>query len=99
MDFELSDEQQFLREAARGALSRHETVEAAREALDGGERLDLWDVGRGARWPRPVGSWPASAFWATSRPPRSSIPPRASTTICSAPWPRARSAPRSSARS
>jgi len=23
MDFELSDEQQFLREAARGALSRH----------------------------------------------------------------------------
>jgi alkylation response protein AidB-like acyl-CoA dehydrogenase len=51
MDFELSDEQQFLREAARGALSRHKTVEAAREALDGGERLDLWDVGREAGWP------------------------------------------------
>jgi alkylation response protein AidB-like acyl-CoA dehydrogenase len=51
MDFELSDEQQFLREAARGALARHPTVEAAREALDGGERLDLWDVGREAGWP------------------------------------------------
>src|SRR5437660_1098051 len=51
MDFELSDEQQFLREAARGALSRHATVEAARDALDGGERLDLWDVGREAGWP------------------------------------------------
>jgi len=51
MDFELSDEQQFLREAARGALSRHKTVEAAREALDGGERLDLRDVGREAGWP------------------------------------------------
>ena len=32
MDFELSDEQQFLREAARGALSRHQSVDAAREA-------------------------------------------------------------------
>src|SRR5438874_2225851 len=51
MDFELSDEQQFLREAARGALSRHKTVEAAREALDGGERLDLWSTGREAGWP------------------------------------------------
>ena len=52
MNFELSDEQQFLREAARGALSRHKTVEAAREALDGGSRLpDLWDVAREAGWP------------------------------------------------
>ena len=51
MDFELSDEQQFLREAARGALSRHQTVEAAREALDGGDRLDLWDTAREAGWP------------------------------------------------
>jgi alkylation response protein AidB-like acyl-CoA dehydrogenase len=51
MDFELSDEQQFLREAARGALSRHQTVEAAREALDGSERLDLWSTAREAGWP------------------------------------------------
>src|SRR2546423_6088668 len=51
MDFELSDEQQFLREAAGGARPRHATVEAARDALDGGERLDLWDVGREAGWP------------------------------------------------
>ena len=51
MDFELSDEQQFLREAARGALSRHQTVEAARDALDGGHRLDLWSTAREAGWP------------------------------------------------
>jgi alkylation response protein AidB-like acyl-CoA dehydrogenase len=51
LNFELSDEQQALREAARGALSRHKTVEAAREALDGGERLDLWETAREVGWP------------------------------------------------
>jgi alkylation response protein AidB-like acyl-CoA dehydrogenase len=51
MDFELSDEQQFLRDAARGTLSRHNSVAAARAALDGGERLDLWDTAREAGWP------------------------------------------------
>ena len=51
MNFALSDEQELLREAARGALSRHKTLEAAREALDGGERLDLWDTAREAGWP------------------------------------------------
>lgn len=51
MNFELSDEQQFLREAARGALSRHDSVTAARDALDGGERMDLWDVAKEAGWP------------------------------------------------
>ena len=35
MNLALSDEQVFLREAARGALSRFKTLEAAREALDG----------------------------------------------------------------
>ena len=34
MNLALSDEQVFLREAARGALSRFKTLEAAREALD-----------------------------------------------------------------
>ena len=34
MNFALSDEQELLREAARGALSRHKTIEAAREALE-----------------------------------------------------------------
>ena len=34
MNFALSDEQVLLREAARGALSRLGTVEAAREALE-----------------------------------------------------------------
>ncbi len=51
MNFELSDEQRDLQEAARGALSRHKTIEAARDALDGGERLDLWDTAREVGWP------------------------------------------------
>jgi alkylation response protein AidB-like acyl-CoA dehydrogenase len=51
VNFDLSDEQQALREAARGALSRHETVAAAREAADGGERLDLWELAREMGWP------------------------------------------------
>ena len=37
MNLALSDEQEFLREAARGALSRFKTLQAAREALDGDE--------------------------------------------------------------
>jgi alkylation response protein AidB-like acyl-CoA dehydrogenase len=51
VNFELSDEQVLLREAARDALGRHQTVEAAREALDGAERLDLWATAREAGWP------------------------------------------------
>jgi len=54
MNLALSDEQEFLREAARGALSRVKTVEAAREALeDGGkpgELPDLWPVAVEAGW-------------------------------------------------
>ena len=44
MNLALSDEQVFLREAARGALSRFKTLEAAREALDGDKAAmpDLW---------------------------------------------------------
>jgi alkylation response protein AidB-like acyl-CoA dehydrogenase len=53
MNLALSDEQVFLREAARGALSRFKTLEAAREALDGkGDALpDLWPTAREAGWP------------------------------------------------
>ena len=51
MNLALSDEQEFLREAARGALSRVKTVEAAREALDGGELPDLWPTAKEAGWP------------------------------------------------
>jgi alkylation response protein AidB-like acyl-CoA dehydrogenase len=51
MNFALSDEQEFLKEAARGALSRYKTVEAAREALDGGELPDLWPTAVEAGWP------------------------------------------------
>jgi alkylation response protein AidB-like acyl-CoA dehydrogenase len=49
----LSDEQVFLREAARGALSRFKTLEAAREALDGNDSAlpDLWPTAKDAGWP------------------------------------------------
>ncbi len=53
MNLALTDEQEFLREAARGALSRFKTLEAAREALDGDESAlpDLWSVAIEAGWP------------------------------------------------
>ncbi len=53
MNLALSDEQVFLREAARGALSRFKTLEAAREALDGkADALpDLWPTACEAGWP------------------------------------------------
>jgi alkylation response protein AidB-like acyl-CoA dehydrogenase len=52
MNLALSDEQMFLREAARGALSRLQTIEAAREALDGNAPLpDLWPAAKEAGWP------------------------------------------------
>lgn len=52
MNLALSDEQEFLREAARGALSRHKTIEAAREALEDPDALpDLWPVAVEAGWP------------------------------------------------
>ena len=50
MNFALTDEQEFLKEAARGALSRFKTVAAAREALDGGELPDLWPTAQEAGW-------------------------------------------------
>jgi len=51
VNFALTDEQEFLREAARGALARIQTVEAAREALEGGELPDLWPTASEAGWP------------------------------------------------
>ena len=53
MNLALSDEQIFLREAARGTLSRFKTLEAAREALDGDESAlpDLWPAACEAGWP------------------------------------------------
>jgi alkylation response protein AidB-like acyl-CoA dehydrogenase len=52
MNLALSDEQEFLREAARGALSRHKTVEAARDALEDQTKLpDLWPMAVEAGWP------------------------------------------------
>ena len=50
MNLELSDEQIFLRDAAKDAFSRTKTVEAAREILDGGERPDLWPTAVEAGW-------------------------------------------------
>jgi alkylation response protein AidB-like acyl-CoA dehydrogenase len=53
MNLALSDEQVFLREAARGALSRFKTLQAAREALDGNASAmpDLWPMAKEAGWP------------------------------------------------
>ncbi|MFZ1153661.1 MAG: acyl-CoA dehydrogenase family protein [Solirubrobacteraceae bacterium] len=53
MNLALSDEQVFLREAARGALSRFKTLEATREALDGDNSAlpDLWPAACEAGWP------------------------------------------------
>jgi alkylation response protein AidB-like acyl-CoA dehydrogenase len=53
MNLALSDEQVFLREAARGALSRFKTLQAARAALDGDQNAlpDLWPTACEAGWP------------------------------------------------
>ena len=51
MNLELSDEQVFLRDAAKQALSRTNTLETAREQLDGGARADLWAAATEAGWP------------------------------------------------
>jgi alkylation response protein AidB-like acyl-CoA dehydrogenase len=52
VNFALSDEQEFLREAARGALSRFKTIEAARTALEDPKALpDLWETVVQAGWP------------------------------------------------
>jgi len=51
MNLELTDEQTFLREAARDALSRVKTVAAAREALEDPSQLpELWPTAREAGW-------------------------------------------------
>jgi len=51
VNFELSDEQGQLREAARGALGRLATVDAARNALEGAAPPDLWPTAVEAGWP------------------------------------------------
>jgi alkylation response protein AidB-like acyl-CoA dehydrogenase len=51
VNFELSEEQEALREAARGTLARHDTLAAARGALDGDPLPDLWPVAIDAGWP------------------------------------------------
>jgi alkylation response protein AidB-like acyl-CoA dehydrogenase len=50
MNFSLTDEQEFLREAAIHALSRIDTVAGARAALDGGPLPDIWPTAREAGW-------------------------------------------------
>src|SRR4051812_21398719 len=52
MNLALTDEQELLREAARGALSRAGTVAAARAALeDPSTAPDLWPLAVEAGWP------------------------------------------------
>ncbi|HEX8208335.1 MAG TPA: acyl-CoA dehydrogenase family protein [Solirubrobacteraceae bacterium] len=50
MNLELSDEQIFLRDAARDAISRTKTIEDARATLEGGTRPSLWDTAVEAGW-------------------------------------------------
>jgi alkylation response protein AidB-like acyl-CoA dehydrogenase len=51
VNLELTDEQTFLRDAARDALSRVATLAAAREALEDASALpDLWPTAREAGW-------------------------------------------------
>jgi len=51
MNLELTDEQTFLREAARDAFSRTKTIAAARDALEDRAALpDLWPTAREAGW-------------------------------------------------
>jgi alkylation response protein AidB-like acyl-CoA dehydrogenase len=50
MNFALSDEQIFLQEAARDALSRFDTIAAARAALEGEALPDLWPTAQTAGW-------------------------------------------------
>jgi alkylation response protein AidB-like acyl-CoA dehydrogenase len=52
MNLALSDEQELLREAARGTLARVKTVDGARDALeDESRRPDLWATAVEAGWP------------------------------------------------
>ncbi|HVS41422.1 MAG TPA: acyl-CoA dehydrogenase family protein, partial [Candidatus Dormibacteraeota bacterium] len=51
MNFELSDEQVMLRDAAAAQLSRRDGVGAARAARDGAALPDLWPLARDAGWP------------------------------------------------
>ncbi|MCW3016455.1 MAG: acyl-CoA dehydrogenase [Solirubrobacterales bacterium] len=46
----LTDEQQFLIEAAQGTLARHDTLEGARSALDGAPGPALWQTAAEAGW-------------------------------------------------
>jgi alkylation response protein AidB-like acyl-CoA dehydrogenase len=51
VNLKLSDEQEFLQEAARGALSRANYIEAAREGADGADMPDVWPIAKEAGWP------------------------------------------------
>jgi len=52
MNLALSDEQELLREAARGSLARAGTIAAARDALeDPAAAPDLWPLAVEAGWP------------------------------------------------
>jgi alkylation response protein AidB-like acyl-CoA dehydrogenase len=50
VNFSLTPEQELLREAARTALSRIETIAGARAALDGAPLTDLWPTAVQAGW-------------------------------------------------
>jgi alkylation response protein AidB-like acyl-CoA dehydrogenase len=51
VNFDLTDEQKALRDAARDALTRHDLLGVAHEVLDGGTPADLWPTAQAAGWP------------------------------------------------
>jgi alkylation response protein AidB-like acyl-CoA dehydrogenase len=51
MNFDLSDEQRALRDAARDALTRHDLLGDAHSVLDGSAPVDLWPTACAAGWP------------------------------------------------
>jgi alkylation response protein AidB-like acyl-CoA dehydrogenase len=51
VNFDLSDEQRALRDAARDALTRLNPLADAHDVLDGGDGLDLWPTACAAGWP------------------------------------------------
>lgn len=96
----LTDEQTLLQEAATDALSRQDTVEHARVALDGDAVPSLWDLGGEAGWTGlltgedadGVGLAPTRRC-SSSRPAAGCSPTRACSGICPRPHCSTRPAP------
>ena len=85
MNFSLTEEQEFLQEAARGTLGRVKTVEAARDALEGAELPDLWPARRRGRLARPADHPRPTRAPASSRSTPCSCSPSSGSVLASVP--------------